>query len=124
MASARCVWLSVRMSVAVSISINQSSNFKESCPSNVGISFSMVMVRFASLCVAHKVSVYTSIALCTGSSLGWGDGCGWSIIARCCRLSVSCISSAVGVGGWVADFKLVKWSLSYQNCSSNSAKGQ
>ena len=45
LASAKCVELSARMSAAVLISMNQSSNFEESCPSNVGISWSMVMVR-------------------------------------------------------------------------------
>ena len=49
--AARHVWLSVRMSAAVSMSMNWSSNFEESCPSNVGISWSMVVVRFDSLCV-------------------------------------------------------------------------
>ena len=55
--------LSVRMSAVVSISMNQSSNFEESCPSNVGISWSMVVVRLDSLCVACRVSVYTYIVL-------------------------------------------------------------
>ena len=62
------------------------------------------MVRFASLCVAHKASVYACIVLYTGSSLGWGVGCGWSFIMRCCSLSVSCVKSSICVGGWVADF--------------------
>ena len=62
-------------------------------------------MRFASLSVVHKVSVYACIVLCTGSSLGWEVGCGWSVIVRCYNLSVSCISSAVGVGG-MEDFKL------------------
>ena len=74
------------------------------------------------LCVLHKVFVYACIVLCTGSSLGWGVGSGWSIIVRCCSLSVSCISSTVG--GLMADFKLMNWSWSCWNFSSNSAKGQ
>ena len=41
----------------VSISMNLSSNFGESCPSNVGISGSMVVVRLDSLCVVHTVSM-------------------------------------------------------------------
>ena len=53
-ASARCVWLSARMSAVVSISMNQSSNYEQSCPSNVRISGSMVVVRFDSICVACK----------------------------------------------------------------------
>ena len=51
LASSRCVQLSVRMSAAVSMSLNQSSSFDESCPSNVGISWSIVVVRLDSLCV-------------------------------------------------------------------------
>ena len=59
----------------------------------------------------------------TGSSLGCEAECGWSIMVRYCSLSVSCISSAVGVDWGVVDFKLANWSLSCQNCSNNSAKG-
>ena len=81
----------------------------------------MVMVRFDPLCVACKVSMYASIVLCTGSSLGWGAECSWSIIMRCCSLSVSCVSSVVGVDWGVVDFKLANWFC--QNCSNNSAKG-
>ena len=124
LASARQVQLSVRMSAVVSMSINQSSSFEESCPLNVGISCSTAVVRLASLFVAHKVSVYACIVLCTGSSLGGEAECSWSNIVRCCRLSVNCVSSAIGVDWWVVDFKLAYWSLSYQNCSSSLAKGQ
>ena len=60
LASARHVPLSVRMSVVVSMSLNQSSSFVESCSSTVGISLSMVVVRFDSLCVACKLSVYAA----------------------------------------------------------------
>ena len=49
--------------------------------------------------------------------------CGWNIIVRCCSLSVSCISSAIGVDWWVVNFLLANWSLSCYNCSNNSAKG-
>ena len=52
--------------------LSQSSSFEESCPSNVGISWSKDVVRFASLSVACKVSVYACIVVCMGSSLGWG----------------------------------------------------
>ena len=51
LASARCVQFSGQMSAAVSLSMNQSSSFEESCLLNVGISCSRVMVRFASLFV-------------------------------------------------------------------------
>ena len=64
--------LSVRMAVAVSISMNQSSNFEESCPSNVGIPWSMVLVILDSLCVVCRVSMYDCMVLCTDSSLDWG----------------------------------------------------
>ena len=121
LASAKCVWLSVRMSGAFSISMNQSSNFKESCPSNVGISWSMVVVRLDSLCVACRVSMYTCMVLCTGSLLDWG-AC-WGTMVRCCSLSVSCDRSSVGVDWEVLDFKLANWFLSCWNCFSKSAKG-
>ena len=68
LASPRHVWLSIKMSIGVSRSVSQSSNFEESCPSNVGISWSKDVVRFASLCVTWKVSVYGCVAVCTGSS--------------------------------------------------------
>ena len=72
LASGRCVWPSVRMSTVVSMSMNQSSSFEEFCPLNVRIPCNTVMVRFDSLCVACKVSMYDFMILCTGSSLGWG----------------------------------------------------
>ena len=121
-ASARHAQLSVRMSVVVSRSMSQSYNFEESCPLNVGISWSKDVVRFSSLCVVCKVSVYACIVVAMGSSLGCGDGCGWSIIVRCFSLSVNCVNSTLCVGGCVADFKEVNWPWRYQNCSSNSAK--
>ena len=62
------------------------------------------MVRFDSLCVVHKVSAYVCMILCTSSSLGLDAG--WSIMVRCCSLSVSYDSSAVGVDWGVVDFKL------------------
>ena len=99
--------LSVRMSVAVSMSMNQSSSCEKSCPLNVEISCSMVTVRCDSLCVAHKVSLYAYIVSCIGSSLGFGADYGWSIIVRCCSLSVTYISSAVGVDWGAVDFRPV-----------------
>ena len=82
------------------------------------------MVMFDSLCVACKVSVYACIVLCTGSLLGWGAECSCNIIVRCCNLSLSYVSSAIDVDLGVVNFKLANWSLSCQNCSNNSAKGQ
>ena len=121
LASARHVWFSVRMSAVVSISTNQSSNFKESCPSNVGISWSMIVVRLDFLCVVCRVYVYACMVLCTGSSLDFETG--WRTIVRCSSLSVCCNSSSAGVDWGVLDFKLANWFLSCWNCSCRSAKG-
>ena len=65
LASVRCMNLSVRMSTVVYMSINQSSIFEDSCPLNVEISCSMVVGRFDSLCVVHKVSKNDCIVLYT-----------------------------------------------------------
>ena len=54
------------------MSMNQSSNFEESCTSHVGISWSMVLVRLKSLYVACRVSMYARMVLCTGSSMNLG----------------------------------------------------
>ena len=107
LASARQVWLSVKMSVAVSRSMSPSSSFEESCPPNVGISCSKDVEGFASLCVPCKVSVYPSIVVCMASSLGWGSECGWSVIVRCCSLSVRCGNMCRWVGGRFQVGKLV-----------------
>ena len=121
LASTRHVWLSVRMSAAASVSMNQSSNFEESCPLSVGISWSMVVVRFDSLCVAHRVSVYAYIDMYW---LFTGLGAGWSIMVRCHSLSVKCDSSSVGVDWGMLLFKLANCFLCCWNCSSKSAKVQ
>ena len=55
--SARCVWLFVKMSVAVSGSVSQSPTFEESCPLNLGIFWSKDVVRFASLCGMQGICV-------------------------------------------------------------------
>ena len=83
------------MSVVVSMSMNQSSSFEESFPSNVGISFSRAMVIFACMIV------------CMGSSSNWGFGCGWSVIVRGCSLSVRCINSSI-YGGIAGRFQVGK----------------
>ena len=70
------------------MSMKQSSHFEESCPSNVGISCSRVMVMFA------------CIVVCMGSSLGWGFGSGQSTTARGGSPSASCCNSSMC--GWVA----------------------
>ena len=89
LSSTNHVWVSVRMLVVASMSMNLSCSFEKSCPSNVGISWSMVMVRFDSLWVAHRESMYACMVLCTGSSLDWGAECGWSIMVLYCSFSVS-----------------------------------
>ena len=105
LASARYVWLPVKMSMVVCRSVSQSSNFEEPCPSNVGILWSKGVVRFASLCVVCKVSMYVCTVVCMGLFLGWGIGCGWSVVVRCCSLSVSYVNSFLCVGGSVAGSK-------------------
>ena len=50
-ASARCMQLLVKILVAISMPMKQSSSFEESYPSHVGISCSRVMVMFACIVV-------------------------------------------------------------------------
>ena len=57
LASATCVWLSVKMSAVVSRSISQSLTLRESCPSNLGLSCSKDVVSFASPCGMQGVCV-------------------------------------------------------------------
>ena len=87
------VWLLVKMSVVVSMSVKQSCSFEESCSSNVGISYSRVLVMFACKVV------------CMSSSLAWVLGCGWSSTAICCSPSANCIKSSRCVDGWMAGSK-------------------
>ena len=104
--------LSVRMSAVVSMSMNQSSSFEKSCQSNVGISCTMVMVRFDSLCVVYKVSMYACMVLCTSSLLGCVAECSWSIIVRCCSLYVGlfqlCHECRLGSGKFPAGELVLK----------------
>ena len=93
MPSARCVQLLVKLSVVVSMSMNQSSSCEESCPSNLGISCSRVTLMFA------------CIVVCMGSSLGWVFGHGQSTTARCCGPPANCDNSSICVGGWLAGLK-------------------
>ena len=98
------VWLSVKMSMAVSRSMSQSSNLEESCPSNMGISWSKDVVSL-------NPSVWHAKCLCMLAWLcaqvlhyaGELDVVGASV--GCYNLYVSCVNSAVCVDGWVADFK-------------------
>ena len=119
LASARHVQLSVKMPAAVSMSMNHSSNFEESCQSNVGIFWSMVVVRLDSLCVAGCLCMP---AWFCGQVPHW-TGANWSAMVRCCSLSVSCNISSVDVDWGVLDFRLAKWLLSCWNCSSKPAMG-
>ena len=102
LASARHVQLSVRMSALVSISINQFSNFEESCPSNVGISWEHGCgeIGFPVLHAGCPCIPIWSCALVPH----WTGRVGWSIMVRCCSLSVSCNSSFVSVDWGVLRF--------------------
>ena len=104
LALSRHVWLSVRMSAVVSMSMNQSSNFEESCPSNVGISWSIVVLRLDSFCCTQGVCLCMPEWFCA-LVLHWTEGgAGWSTMVRFCTLSVSCdISMDVDWG--VLDFQ-------------------
>ena len=108
LALARHVQISAKMSVVVYRSVSQSSNLEESCLLNIGISWSKDVVRLASLCVVHRVSMYA----CTAWVLLYagGLGCGWIVIVRYNSLSVSCCNSSISVGGWVAGSKWVSQS--------------
>ena len=107
LASARHVQLLIKMSVAISMSMNQSSSFELSCSLNVGISCSRVMVIFA------------CIGVCLGS-FGWEFGCGGSIIVRCHSHSASCSNSPIFVG--LADrFQVGESVPNCWNLSSNAA---
>ena len=102
LASARHVWLLVKMSGVVSMSINQSSSSEESFPSDVGKTCSRIMLVFA------------CIVVCTGSSLGWGFGHGWSATARCHNPSASLATPPyVWMGGWQVPRGMVSWSQSH-----------
>ena len=92
LALARHVWFLVKMSVVVSMSVKLPCSFEESCSSNVGISYSRVLVMFACKVV------------CMSSSLAWVLGCGWSSTARCCS-PANCSKSSRCVGGWMAGSK-------------------
>ena len=83
------------MSLLVLMSMNQSSSFEESCPLNLGISCSRVMVMFACIVVGM------------GSSLGLGFGCGLSVIVRYCSPSASYSNSSICVGEWLTGSKQV-----------------
>ena len=97
LASARHVQLSIKMLVAVSMSMNQSSSFEESCPSNVGISWSMVVVRFDSLCVVHKRSMWACMvfALVPHWAGGWLEHHG-EVIQFICELWHFCCGCGLG----------------------------
>ena len=104
---ARNVQLSVKMSAAVSRSMSQFINFEVSCPSNMGMYWSKVVVRFDSLCVACKVSMYACIVVCKGSlgrgSLMWLE-CHSEVLQSICKLC-----QLLHMCGWVGGrFKVGK----------------
>ena len=61
-------------SVAVSMSVSQSSKLVESCSLKTGISCSKEFVRLDCFCAEHKVFVYCCITSLRGSA--GGGGCG------------------------------------------------
>ena len=54
---------------------------------------------------------------CMGYFSGWWVRWGWNVIMRCLSLSVTCVISAMCVGGRVAGFKWMGWPWSCWNCS-------
>ena len=58
LALASLAWLSLVRSAAVSISVNHSSNFVESCSLKMAMSCSREFVRFVCFCAVHSVSMY------------------------------------------------------------------
>ena len=63
--------LSLVRSAAVSISVNHSSNFVESCSLKMAMSCSSEFVRFVCFCVLHSLSMYWCTT-CLNSSMGAG----------------------------------------------------
>ena len=111
-----CDSLLYKIPVAVSMSMNQSSSFKQSCLPNVGIFLEHSCGEaWFSLCCMQGVHVSLH-----GFVHWFLTGLGG--LVRCCSLSVCCDNSAVGVELGVLDFKLANWSLCWQNCSNSSAK--
>ena len=91
LACASLVLLSSVRSVAVSISINQSSNYVKSLPLNVGISWIKVFAKVVCFWAEHRVSVYC----CNTSSRGSGGAEGqivsdnlWSSHSKQCIASI------------------------------------
>ena len=66
--------LSLERSVAVSMSVSQSSNLVESCSFKTGISCSKEFVMLDYFCMEHKVSVYCHITSLRGSAGAGGYG--------------------------------------------------
>ena len=80
LAFASLAWLSLVRSAAVSISINQSSNFVELYSLKTAMSCSKELVRFVCFCVVHNVLVYWCITSPKGSvGVGVEEGHGWSV---------------------------------------------
>ena len=82
-------------------SVNQSSNFEDSCPLTLGNSWSKDVVRVP-ISMWHIRCVCVCLHSCVHGFLFrlWVVGFGWSVKVRCFSLSVSCINSAMCVGGW------------------------
>ena len=83
LAFASLAQLSLVRSTAVSVSINQSSNFVESYSLNTAMSHSKELVRFVCYWVVHKVLMYWHTTSPKGL-VGRGEGCGCSTRERFC----------------------------------------
>ena len=75
-------------SAAVSISINQSSSCKESCPFNMGMSCNKELSREVFFCAVHKVLVYLSSTFSIG--VFWQHNARVRSLSLC---SISCMAS-------------------------------
>ena len=102
LAFASLAQLSLFTSAAVSISINQSSNFVESYSLKTVMTCSKELVRFVCFCVVHNALAYWHITSPKGSvCVGIRDGWSWSARERFCnshsmwsKLSADCPSLA------------------------------
>ena len=72
-------------STGLSITVNHSSNFVESCSLKMAISCRREFVRFVCFCVVHSVSVYWYITSLNGSvGAGVKGSCALSVRERFC----------------------------------------
>ena len=104
------------------MSMNQSSNFKEICPSNGGISWSMVVLRLDSLCVVCRVSVFCLHGFVHRHLTRLG---GWfECYGEMLQFIYEVWQFFCGCELEMLDLRLVNCFLNCWNCSSKSAKRQ